>query len=130
MCKHAPARENSGLLVEYGAQQIVGVEHAFHQNRGFSFADKAHSFAGGLVAVGRLDKADVGGMAHQLCVLLHFIAASYEYGVGESMRDGASDSLLGGGVGGPHHSHGAPVAPQAETFDELVKICDHDTMWW
>ena len=125
MGQHASLWQQSRLLVQDGAQQVVGVQQALHHHVGPSFAAQRHGLQRSLVGIGRLD---VGGMlAKGVEGVAHFLALAHQQCVDHLVFQCLQHGTLRAFVVGAHHCHPLALAAALQVAYHLGEIlnCVH-----
>ena len=101
--RHAPARAQARLL-QYGVQQLIGMQAAFHENVHFALRGQLCGFLGGCMTVRHINQFYCSNVQTSLlgdCA--NFVSGANQHGNDQPMRRRIQRTSQGFGIARVHH---------------------------
>ena len=117
MCQHAALDEDALLLVEHGAQEVVGVQRTLHKHVGAAFAHLFHGMTRRIVGVAGYDEGHlVWIVGSQTASDVSLSCVSHKDEACELLRNASFDNFFCVRVGRRCHGNRHYLRSLAQTF--------------
>ena len=122
MGQHVALRQDTSLLVEHGAEHLVGIDESLHEHIGTTLADESHGLLCRVELVVSIDERHAVHQLGVLRVVLHGLAcANHNCGYETSLQC-AGHCATRGIVLGPHDGKTLHHLLLGEVAQELIKV--------